>query len=246
MSQCTPQGQILWPHISSLSAVTQGDMLWGGTITPTSGCMCVSLPPKRKWCHQSFTWWCGWLSMMSLLHHYYVILKNIKGSSHNGTGIPSCWFWENTGLITNVTVLGCVPHWVCQEYWIKRNTFLVYISIMIVHCYHWASVCVTSICLGSHWVSVPTQEDLSTRQQWPLSLISDDRGLWLIIGVYPIISRTVTVLWHPWVGLKERESMSKCVSIGYLLNNLHWGLLFQVLNIKLTGVQYSTPALSCC
>ena len=32
----------------------------------------------------------------------------------------------------------------------------------------------------------------------------------------------------------------------YLLNNLQWGQLVQILSLKLTGVQYSAAALSCC
>ena len=57
----------------------------------------------------------------------------------------------------------------------------------------------------------PLQEDWSTRQQGPPNLISANRGLWLLIGVYLNIFTTVTVLWHPSMGTKERTGMNKCV-----------------------------------
>ena len=102
--------------------------------------------------------------------------------------------------------------------------------------------------LSIAWASIkrlfPPQEDLSTRQQGPPSLISADRGLWQLTWVFPIIHASVTFLLHPWVGLKK-ELVWVCVFSTYLLTP-HWGLLVWILSVTLTGVQCSTPALSCC
>ena len=62
------------------------------------------------------------------------------------------------------------------------------------------------------------------------------------------------VLWYPLVGptgptgvtgLKEEPVEVSVFSSDYLLNDQQ-GLLVLTLSVKLTGVQYSAPALSCC
>ena len=56
----------------------------------------------------------------------------------------------------------------------------------------------------------------------------------------------VTVLWHPWVGLTKELVEGSEISSDYLFKDHCWGLLALVLTVKLTAVQYITPAPSCC
>ena len=84
----------------------------------------------------------------------------------------------------------------------------------------------------------PPQEDWTTRQQRPLNLVSANRGLQLLICVFPIIDTTVTVLWHPWAGLKK-EVVQVSVLLVYWMTHVevcwsgfsvsHWWECFTVL-----------------
>ena len=62
----------------------------------------------------------------------------------------------------------------------------------------------------------------------------------------PITHTAVTVLWCPWVGLTKELVEVEEISSDYLLKDHCWDILALVLWVKLMGVQYSIPALSCC
>ena len=56
----------------------------------------------------------------------------------------------------------------------------------------------------------------------------------------------VTVLWHPWVGMTKQPVEVHEISSGYLLKDHHWSIFDLVISVKMRGVQYNTPFLSCC
>ena len=101
-----------------------------------------------------------------------------------------------------------------------------------VCCFLWSStVNWPSLCFLWHlfaWVAMgrllPTWEDWSTRQQWPPSLISADRGIQTLIWVSLIIHSAVTVLWHPgWA--QKRAGRSK---FDFIWLPIGWPLLRSV------------------
>ena len=146
-------------------------------------------PFKRAWCHQSFTQWHGHLILMSLLKRYTRALRlwvrfqapdseRAQGSMHNHRvlqcvpvlGLPGILNQEGLYVLVYCSFIVCVP-------WID-----------------WALVLMTVIYFGSHWESVPTSRILEYQWQGPLSLISVDRGLQLLIRVYLIICTTLTYI----------------------------------------------------
>ena len=175
----------------------------------------MSFPPKEHnitkpshsdvgswaWCH--YTWWCGWLSMMSLLKRYKRML------THGGE-VPSSWFWENTGL--NAKSQGASVH---SHTGFARNTQIrgtACFSLLFFHDYvplnDQALVLMTFICLGGHWESVPTPRRLkyhiarTTKPYWCW------QRLQLLIGVYLFIHTAVTYIFY--------RNVSKYSTIDYV------------------------------
>ena len=104
---------------------------------------------------------------------------------------------------------------------------------------------------SKHWfawvaiesVPIPRRLEYQTgRTTKALSVLPEVCDCWLGC-IWPF-----TQLWQfggiPWWAQRKGLVWVSVFLIGYLLNDLHWGLLMQILSIKLTGMQYSTPALS--
>ena len=231
MSQCTPEVRIsdpievvrVWSHKLTCSE--------RGFATCTFGHMCV-FPTKRAWHHQSFAWWHGqWLGYLGMM----LLLKEYKRAFAHGEGFQVADHERAQGLMQNHRVLWCIPALGLPGIWNQVGMcVLVYSSFMIVcqppikpqflwHSFVWAAI----------EEVFPPQEDWSTRQQGPISIIGADLHLWLTIWEYPIADVPVTVLWHPWVGPKERASMSKCVFDWLCMNDLCWGLMVWILRVAI-------------
>ena len=91
----------------------------------------------------------------------------------------------------------------------------------------------------------PTWKDWSTKQQRLAILCQcQHRSAILILVSWSLLQLWLFCGFPGWVK-KEPVELSK-ISSDYLLKDHHWGIFALVLSVKLMGVQYSTPALSCC
>ena len=94
------------------------------------------------------------------------------------------------------------------------------------------------------WKMLPTWKDRSTQQQGLQNLVSAERSAMLIRVSWSLMQLGQFCSIPEWPHKKEPKEVSE-ISSDYLLNDHHWGILVLVLSVKLMGVQYSTPALSC-
>ena len=90
-----------------------------------------------------------------------------------------------------------------------------------------------------------TWKDWSTRQQGPPNLVSGDRGLQCWSGCSDQLCNCDSFV-APWVGSTKVLGEVSEISSDYLLKDHCCGILALVLSVKLMGMQYNTPALSCC